>query len=372
MVTAPKIAAHGNTLTAPTQPHSSRHVSSRISQLDGIRALAILAVFLTHAFNAKMLWTGVDLFFILSGFLITGILIERKTSSLGDYFRHFYTRRARRILPPYLLLLIVVSAVFGLSWMQHWYMYLFLMNFLKPLSMSKPDAFVPLWSLAVEEQFYLVWPFAVYALSEAGIAWLAASLIVLAPLLRWFCTPLFPSDWFIYMTPIFRMDLLAMGALLAIAWRHRRSAIERYGLFGLPLAIAAALTLVAIAKRYHLTTFGNSQAGNVLIYEFSLIACTGIICWALGGRAIAPLTWAPAKYLGRISYSFYLFHLTFLILAFRVLHNPYIIAAVAFAASVGTAALLWHFMEKPILSGWPSHRRNQAAKDEQAIAFPTR
>ena len=73
----------------------------RISQLDGVRGLAILAVFLHHALKIKLLWMGVDLFFILSGFLITGILLSAKGQKLGSYFAHFYSRRARRILAPY-------------------------------------------------------------------------------------------------------------------------------------------------------------------------------------------------------------------------------------------------------------------------------
>ena len=77
----------------------------RITQLDGLRACAILAVFLSHAFKIRMLWIGVDLFFVLSGFLITGILVDLKHKDLKGYFAHFHERRARRILPPYVMLL---------------------------------------------------------------------------------------------------------------------------------------------------------------------------------------------------------------------------------------------------------------------------
>jgi peptidoglycan/LPS O-acetylase OafA/YrhL len=93
----------------------------RISQLDGARGVAILAVFLNHALNAKLLWMGVDLFFILSGFLITGVLLNAKQHSLRGYFAKFYARRARRILPPYLLTLLMASLFFGFAWTRHWY-----------------------------------------------------------------------------------------------------------------------------------------------------------------------------------------------------------------------------------------------------------
>src|SRR3981189_3153154 len=131
-------------------------MAKRIGQLDGIRAIAISVVFLHHAFQIKLLWMGVDLFFILSGFLITGILLKHKEQSLGRYFGHFYARRARRILPPYCLLLLVTSLLFGVAWARHWYFYLFLMNLVPALHIPHQMALSLLWSLAVEEQFYLV------------------------------------------------------------------------------------------------------------------------------------------------------------------------------------------------------------------------
>ncbi len=94
--------------------------AARISQLDGLRAFAVLAVFGSHAFNIRMLWIGVDLFFVLSGFLITGVLLDLKHVDIKRYFWHFYGRRARRILPPYVMLLAVTSVVFGLKWVHHW------------------------------------------------------------------------------------------------------------------------------------------------------------------------------------------------------------------------------------------------------------
>jgi peptidoglycan/LPS O-acetylase OafA/YrhL len=115
------------------------------------------------------------------------------------------------------------------------YLYAFLMNFIYPLRVSAPLPFAPLWSLAVEEQFYLLWPLAVYFLSEKHLARLALSLIVAAPILRWICTPWFATQWQIYMLTPFRMDTLATGALIAIAWRRHRDRSERYGHYGLIL-----------------------------------------------------------------------------------------------------------------------------------------
>jgi peptidoglycan/LPS O-acetylase OafA/YrhL len=166
---------------------------------------------------------GVDLFFILSGFLITGILLQHKTQPLGRYFGHFYERRVRRILPPYLLLLIVTTILVGTAWMRYAYLYVMLMNVIRARSLSRPETLETLWSLAVEEQFYLLWPFAVYLLSEVTLVGTAVVLIIAVPVLRGICTPMFATHWPIYSLTPFRMDLLLVGAL----WRWLGSIIAR-------------------------------------------------------------------------------------------------------------------------------------------------
>ncbi len=167
-------------MTASALPVSPSH-THRIVQLDGLRAIAVLAVFAQHAIKAP-LWMGVDLFFVLSGFLITGILLERKARQ-QSYFGYFYARRVRRILPPYILLMIVSSLVFGLGWAEHWQWYVFFAtNIGNALGQSGHDSLNVLWSLAVEEQFYIFWPFVVLLLPERALAVVAAALIVIVPL----------------------------------------------------------------------------------------------------------------------------------------------------------------------------------------------
>lgn len=313
-----------------------------------------------------MLWAGVDLFFILSGFLITGILIGAKERKLGDYFGHFYSRRARRILPPYALLLVITSILFGLAWARHWYLYFFLMNTIVPHGVSSPVSLTVLWSLGVEEQFYMLWPFAVYFLSEQAIGWVAGGLIVVAPMLRWLCTPTFQMHWNIYMLTPFRMDLLAMGALLAVVWRSHRDKIERYGVFGPLISMAAICVLFVLAQKPNFSTSANTRESNVFVYELTLIACTGIILWALGGRFVGVLRWPPICYLGRISYSIYLIHLTVLLVVNRYVGSHALVAAISAPLIVGYAALSWHFFEKPLLYG---KTKNEVLPDvdEEAI-----
>ena len=323
----------------------------RILQLDGVRALAITAVFLHHAFKIRLLWMGVDLFFILSGFLITGILLQHKTRPIGQYFAEFYRRRVRRILPPYLLLLVVTTILLGTAWMKYAYLYVMLMNVIRALSLPRPQTLEVLWSLAVEEQFYLVWPFAVYLLSEAALGWSAAVLVALVPIARWVCTPLFATHWPIYSLTPFRMDLLLVGALLALAWIHHRRTIERYGQYGLALVPVAVGVLLFLSRRYHVTTNDNTPLANMAIYEASLIACTGIMLWALSGRWVGVLTLRPVVYLGRISYTVYLIHVTALYLWEKAFHNQWTIAGAAAVMTLIYAALSWRFMELPLL-GW--------------------
>ena len=325
-------------------------MAKRIEQLDGIRTVAIAAVFLHHTLHVKLLWMGVDLFFILSGFLITGILIGNKSQSIGRYFGHFYERRARRILPPYALLLVVTSLIFGLAWAHQWYFYFFLMNFVLAFHIPHPQSLDVLWSLAVEEQFYLLWPLVVYFLSEQAIAWSAAAVVLAAPLLRWFCTPLFAYHWPIYALTPFRMDLLAVGALIAILWRKRQHVIKRFGHYGLIFSALALLTLAALSRQPGFTTTANTPETNLWIYELSLIACTGAILWALSGKGTGILTLSPVRYIGRISYTIYLIHFTVLMVAARYLSGIWTITGVTLAGTILYSAISWVVLEKPLLA----------------------
>ena len=335
----------------------------RIEQLDGVRTVAIAAVFIHHTLNVKLLWMGVDLFFILSGFLITGVLIDQKSQSIGQYFGHFYGRRARRILPPYVLLLIITSVLFGISWARHWYCYVLLMNFLLAFHIPHPESLDILWSLAVEEQFYLFWPFAVYFLSEQALAWTAGAIVLIAPLLRWFCTPLFTAHWPIYSLTPFRMDLLAVGALISILWRKRQDLIQKSGHYGLIFSASALLVLFALSRKPGFTTASNTQLPNVFIYELTLIACAGAMLWALSGRGTGILTLAPVRYLGRISYTVYLIHITVFLVVAQHFHGKMRIAGTTFVITLLYAAFSWTFLERPLLArkSMPSGKRAPGA-----------
>ncbi|MBB5317975.1 acyltransferase family protein [Tunturibacter empetritectus] len=321
----------------------------RITQLDGLRAIAVLMVFMSHAVRSQLLWSGVDLFFILSGFLITGVLLDlRSQNTWRTYIVAFYKRRAQRILPPYILFLIVTSVLFGWAWTHRWYLYFFLMN-MPAFAPPVPYGHGVLWSLAVEEQFYLIWPILVYLLSERALAWLSGVLILAAPLLRWFATAYFTRHWLIYTALPFRMDLLAAGALIAMVWRHYPAAIFRWGIKGSWLAAIIVFALCMLSMHPWFQPGADTALVNVWLYELILVGYAAGFIWILSGRCVNFLRTRPMVYLGRISYSVYLIHLAALVFIRQFTRHSLASAAVALAVTLCYAALSWKWVEQPIL-----------------------
>jgi peptidoglycan/LPS O-acetylase OafA/YrhL len=337
-------------LAGPPSTVNPEHVklssASRIAPLDGLRGIAIIAVFIHHAFHVKLLWMGVDLFFVLSGFLITTILLRQKRNTFGAYISHFYARRARRILPPYLIILIIVTIIFGTAWMRYWYLYIGGMNFFFPLHLFTPPV-LPLWSLAVEEQFYVVWPFAVYFLPKRYLHACAWGLIVLAPFLRYVCTPIVQRNWAIYMLTPFRMDTLAAGALIAILWPSIQTRLATSPnlkwKIGTACAGVIALAVAALSwyKNFGIFTYANTPLSNAVIFETTLVICVATILIALVGVGASFLSNWILVWIGRISYSIYLFHLTALHLW------PGQKAIPASLLTLSFALVMWYAIEMP-------------------------
>jgi peptidoglycan/LPS O-acetylase OafA/YrhL len=334
----------------------------RILPFDTLRAVAILSVFANHALMMPLGWIGVDVFFVLSGFLITSILLKRKAVG-HSYFSYFYERRARRILPPYLLLLVITTATLGTVWMRHWYWFAFFgANIASAIGQSGYTALSPLWSLAVEEQFYCLWPVAVLFLSDTHLAFLAGTLLVLAPILRGLATPYIGTHFAVlihphhvtpiyYLTP-FRMDLLAAGALLAILWRRRPDSVKSLSRYA-PYGTAACLCLLLLLGRtYHLHVTADSVLNNVLLFELSLLlaVCAVITCLCASGRLYSILTWKPLLYIGTISYSMYLVHLLIIDIVRTHVSGRLSTAAISLCLTSAYAALSWITLERPLLN----------------------
>jgi peptidoglycan/LPS O-acetylase OafA/YrhL len=337
----------------------------RIARLDGVRALAFLTIFVHHGFDIRHLWAGVDIFFVLSGFLITSILMDGRGKE-GSWSR-FYERRALRILPPYLLFLLLATFFLHLHWGMNalWYAF-FAMNIAEVFKVGIPGLGI-LWSLAVEEQFYLFWPVVALRLSPRVVLRFAIALIVLAPILRGITTPFLYDHSAIYYLMPFRMDLLAAGAALAVLWLEPGSLL-RWRRWGLALMVGGLLLLVVCFRVFpDFRADGNTVAFNILGYSLICCVASGLIAFTLGadrGWWMRLMTWKPVRWLGFISYTGYLIHVAALALivpfSSRLLNH-----VVAFAFVVVYGSLSWVFLEQPVLrlrpSAWLSSRRKQVA-----------
>src|SRR5215467_6870233 len=295
-------------------------IPSYIPQFDGIRAISILAVFVAHSEFVRALphagvleygRVGVDLFFVLSGFLITGILLDSK--SRANYFRNFYARRALRIWPLYYLLLALIFLALPafnpsmrnathLTWL---YFGAYVQNLFTHLPI--PFGLQPTWSLAIEEQFYISWPVLVALLRKRDLVILLSCLIGISLSLRIIGYEHGASLKFIHNFTLCRLDAVSFGSLSAIWLRSRFCTVELWRRTGRRLVVIGVLgTVVARA------TFGSES--TVFSYTFIAAGFTGFLCVALAsdprqsflGRV---LSLDFLRYIGKISYGLYLLHM---------------------------------------------------------------
>lgn len=341
----------------------------RIDALDGLRSVAFIAVFVHHALGAPLLWMGVDLFFVMSGFLITGILVDaKKRQSPGGYFATFFRRRALRIIPPYYLVLAVAFATVLRDRQSEapWFVF-FASNVRDAGHRPGLDAFVsPMWSLAVEEQFYLAWPAVVLLTSPRAMVALAASLLVLAPAARALVTVLDVGPFAAYRLTPCRIDLLAAGALLAVAWRTHRGLVVRARRPALALAAAALTAMLVIGACVpSFRVAGGSLLFNTLGYSLCAVAACGAFVFAVtaspGELAHRALTHRVPVLLGTVSYGMYLVHEGVIVaVAGRVAGPRPLVALLALAVTFAIAWASWVCLERPLLRWGTAHRPGRA------------
>jgi peptidoglycan/LPS O-acetylase OafA/YrhL len=320
----------------------------RIQQWDGIRAIAILLVFSEHAFGLKMGWAGVDLFFVLSGLLITRILRQDRDTPM--YWGRFYLKRAARILPPLLIL-------FAICWFNPvprafwWGVIFFTSNFVMVLFPNTHNAVLVTWSLAIEEQFYLLWPFAVRFLNTRQLIRLLVAILVMEPLLRGLVTP-FTQSWepTYYLTP-FRLDGLALGSLIALLLENERAKARITSLAAPVFFVSIASLLGSMAIFPAFRRPANSIVFNSLGYTLVILASASLICYTLlHEKAIVTriLSLRGLTVLGTISYGVYLFHGIF-IESVTVHGHKLISRLLALAAVTLYCWLSFRFYEQPII-----------------------
>lgn len=296
--------------------------------------------------------------------MITGVLLDRKDAG-GRYFSRFYSRRARRILVPCALLMLISSILFGTGWLREWYWYaLFASNVPQIFHPGSPTSLGILWSLSVEEQFYVVWPLVLLAPRNVAV-WMAGALTVAAPILRGVCTPLFSTNYPIYYLTPFRMDLLACGALTCFVFRSRPERIRSLSSYA-EAAVVVGVAAVILHRFGILRTTANTVFSNVFVFEITLL-----ISWALLIAALDDESWLTRilrirwlRGIGIISYSMYLIHLTMLSICRQHLHNPTVIVFLTFAGTIVYSALSWRFIESNLLQ----QRRGRGAQQQAAAA----
>jgi len=326
----------------------------RIPQLDGLRGIAVLMVFVYHAFHVNHAARGVDLFFVLSGYLITGILIRSKEAQpVGSYFGKFYLRRAKRILPAYLGFLVFLTLAFTVPWHKVWYWYAFFgANIAAAFGKTPINSMDPLWSLAVEEQFYFLWPLVVLLCSRKTLRNIALGIIVLSPILRAVCTP-FASDFsVIYCLTPFRVDMLACGAFIAVSeiedagWVQRHARTAFYAILG----VGALLAVLTRVPGFRITA--NSMLFNSIGYSLIAIGFGATLLWSLtlrSGWVYGILTSHPLRFMGLISYTFYLYQLPILEKVGARVHSEWAVSALGFAITAVFSTASWYLFESPIL-----------------------
>jgi peptidoglycan/LPS O-acetylase OafA/YrhL len=285
-------------------------------QLDGLRTVAIAAVIWSHwADNYTFglpLGTGVQLFFVLSGFLITGILLDNKVelSQVGTVLKQFYIRRALRIFPLFygtIAIAVLLNAPpIRATWPWH---ISYLSNFYYVHQGRWDPAanyFGHFWSLSVEEQFYFVWPFLVLFLTRTNICRALVSLIILAPVVRVTAHTVMSNEDMVHLLPFSNLDALATGGLFAFLMRFRETTgitSAKFSTFCLYIGLPLAL-LGAAGHRLPYPIFAIAHTGLILFYGW--VVYRGAIGFGglLGGALSNPFI----VYLGKISYGLYVFH----------------------------------------------------------------
>lgn len=354
--------------------------------LDGIRGLALLLVILFHArlsvprctvddWVLRLFgigWSGVDLFFVLSGFLITGILLDARGSA--GYLRNFYARRVLRIFPLYFaflaiafLLIPTLMGVSSFSWNYLTYFLLYLTNILhavEPRALSFPLAVT--WSLSVEEQFYIIWPFVVLLAGPRRLIQICAVLIPLALLTRIGMCMADVSRGIVYSMTFCKLDALATGGFIAaVARTHGTLCLIK------PAKWAAAIASIGIAGLF-VSTKGHMSQYNTAVQTIGFTCLSllfgALVLQALHGKAgsWSQRFWCspPLRVLGKYSYAMYLCHVPVQLWVADHLWSRQQIDAIAgpsslpgqlvfwllvFFISLAIALVSWHLFEKHFL-----------------------
>ncbi len=360
---------------------TARTATSRFyhPELDALRFFAFLMVFLHHAFpHQPEFWTklgvplslatvlsgigatgafGVSLFFVLSAYLITELLLREKELVGSLDVKSFYVRRILRIWPLYFFFLALAIAMQCLVPGQHvgWRAGLAFSalagNWYIVFAGFPSSVIFPLWSVSIEEQFYLTWPLLVKRISQAGMIVFAAGLLVIATGARFYLGTHHETETQVWCNTLVQLDPIAAGILIAVLLRGAVPRLSRIARTAMIVAGAVCLASAALyfgIKNDPLTT-------TRIVLGYPAVALGGVLLLlAVLREGAAPAR--PLVYLGRISYGLYVFHVLGLMISDYVVPNQTASLAryglrvfVAFGLAVSMAAISYRWLETPFL-----------------------
>ena len=380
---------------------------AQIRNLDALRAIAVLLVMLFHWRLLAVGWIGVSIFFVISGFLISRILLGYKARfGLGEYLGVFYSRRALRIFPIYYLYVGIWTVVAAVAFVPSDFAFAPLITYTFNFTRWAPDyagsrAFTHLWSLSVEEQFYLVYPLVVFALGRWSLAAALVGVVALSPLLRLAAGAMafaaHPDPVYagrvVSVASFLHLDGFAVGGLIALAEPHLARLSRRAVVAG-ALALGGALTAAFVVNALAFAAapppaaadpyfVGASALGlpvnpfhglqHAWVYSAIYLAAGLVIVVGLRAlqRPLAPL--APLNAIGRVSYGMYLYHFALISVFERALPGvPKLsVAGLAVfglyvATVVGLAMLSYRYIETPFNALKPDALRLAAWRRREA------
>lgn len=351
----------------------------RFHSLDGLRGVAIIMVLLLHHKLFNNGWMGVDLFFVLSGFLITGIL--RKDRNKAFFWKRFYIKRSTRILPPMVLtcllayiftpgasLLVILGYLFTLGG----FIDLDKKIFIEPVG--------PTWSLAIEEHFYLAWPFVIRFMTRKRALVLLLSLLVMVPLLRLaYSHPMPTADLSVtyFLTP-FRVDEMAFGCLLALLTEDPLASdlLKHWSKWGFWAIISIYLGTWIQLNHIQFYPGGHTKLFDSMGYWLVALASFFLIAHLYlnhSGVAARLFSFGPLAWLGRISYGVYLYHILLRALVMKSLHidSQRMALVYDFPVTICASWLSFRYFEQPIIA-WGRRRAGRLGSTGPDIVVEVR
>lgn len=402
---SPSTASPSHVVTNAPNPLKLR---GQVPMLDGVRGIAVTLVLMghfvpggdAHSLIGRIVkqissfgFLGVDIFFVLSGFLITGILLKSKTDS--HYFRNFYARRCVRIFPLYYAVLILAFLILPLFHrvhdashdrlyhVQEW-LWVYASNIYGAFSHERwtfnagwirMDHF---WSLAVEEHFYLLWPMAVYLLNRRQLMGLIAGIIGLAISIRIGLTVTHCQTLAFYMATPCRADALAIGSWLALVGEQPQHS-ARLRKLAWPILVGMSITLVLTDP---------FQVQEIFFFTMVAVTAASAIVILLSLSPTNPLARAinnqPLRTLGKYSYGVYVLH-PFILgfmqdeLSYQTLSQKahsgaagvFLFFVIGFAFSLAAAWLSWNLLERHFLKLKRYFEYTTAGKSDETPASST-